>query len=198
MLVYVFWSILFYVTLVGEHAPRYMAGLAIAAPFLIGKAFSLFNNKKERLTLIIVASTMIIFNVITVINRPPVLCLERYAKLAGWLSASNALRGYSDYDTAYITQFESREKAGISPTLFHPTFCDRFPEETKMVRNSDDLCYIIDGAHYPHAAGSFEKSLDRLGLRYDKDMIGDFTIYRGIPREFEPKDMIRQMSKRGA
>ena len=133
----------------------------------------------------------------TITRASSVFAAARYTKLIDWLIINNVTRGYSDYDTAYIVQFESKEKVLVSPTLFDPTFCDRWPENTKMIRGADDVCYIIDGRQYPRIIEPFEKNLSGFSQRYRKDIIGDFTVYRKISRALEPKDVMRGITARG-
>lgn len=195
--IYVAWFILFYTVLVGEGAGRYMAPLAIAAPSLIGDTLSRFKKFTERLLLILMMAILIFCNVETITRAPSVFVVRRYAKLTEWLIRNDATRGYSDYDTAYIVQFESREKVLISPTLFHPTFCDRWPENTKVIRGADDVCYIIDERQYPHIIEPLEKNLSGLRQQYRKDIIGDFTVYRKISRTLEPKEIMIGITAQG-
>jgi hypothetical protein len=144
----------------------------------------------------VMIAAVLLYNVGTIRSHSFALWAGRYAKLTDWLVANDALRGYSDYDTAYVVQFESNEKALISPTLFHPTFCDRWPEYTKVVRSSGNVCYIIDGRTYPGLVELFERNLTGLSQQYKKDRIGDFTVYRGIAPEVHPEETTIGMPSR--
>ncbi|MBU1807934.1 MAG: hypothetical protein KJ661_00055 [Candidatus Omnitrophica bacterium] len=196
--IYVLWFIIFYTMLVGEGAGRFMAPLAIVAPFLIGDTLSRIKKFKARhLLLTLMIAALIFCNMGTITRASSVFAAARYTKLTDWLIMNNVTRGYSDYDTAYIVQFESKEKVLVSPTLFDPTFCDRWPENTKMIRGADDVCYIIDGRQYPHIIEPFEKNLSGFGQRYRKDIIGDFTVYRKISHTLEPKDVMSGITAQG-
>lgn len=194
ILIYVFWFVLFYVFLVGEEANRYIVPLCIVAPFLIGNTISRIV-KGRKTAIIIIIIPLLIINVFTIVSQRSVFWADRYTKLTDWLLTNNAVRGYSDYDTAYSAQFISGERVLLSPTLFHPTFSDRWPEDTKKVRSAADVCYIIDGKTYPEVVIKFEDNLTRLRQSYKKEQIGDFTVYRGISPDLHPEDIVIGMSR---
>ncbi len=190
VLLYTLWNVIFYPLLVGEAASRYMMPLVLAGPFLIGDALSSVSKWTGRFLIIAIAAVFLYYNVSTVKASASLPDSGRYAHLADWLVKNNALYGYSDYDTAYITDFDTLEKATISPTLFHPTFADRWPDKTKEVRNSQNVCYIIDRKRYTGLIKAFENNLAALGLPVNAHQVDGFAVYRDIPGNVRPGQLI--------
>ena len=97
--------------------------------------------------------------------------------------------GFSDYYTGYIAQFETKEKSIISPTLFHPTFCDRWPENTKRVRDARETFYIIDESACPEVALTLEKKCKERGITYKKENVKGFGVYYGFSSKIYPEEL---------
>lgn len=190
VLLYVFWFVTFYALLVGENASRYMIPLVIVSPLLIGSALSRISKQTGTFLMMLLVGSLLYYNISTVRSSYDAYNPGRYIRLTDWLVKNGQMRGYSDYDTAYIAEIESLGKVTLSPTLYHPTFSDRWPDETKVVRGSDNVCYIIDGRRALGAIDTFEDNLARLGLPFVKDKVDVFTVYCGIPGAIRPEDLM--------
>lgn len=196
VVIYTVTFILFYAILVGENAIRYMVPLYCAAPILIGYAMARSRRYLKVVSACIITA-ILLYNVSAITRMDTPFRAIRYNVLADWLVKNNITKGYSDYETAYVGQFLSGERALISPTLFHPTFADRWPDQTRSVRGAEDACYIIDTKLYPAFVRIFENSLSAKGQKYRKDHIGDFAIYRGIPATSKPESIDVGVSAKG-
>ena len=88
-----------------------------------------------------------------------------------------------------MAQFETKEKSIISPTLFHPTFCDRWPEETKRVRGAHDIFYVIDKHTDTEAALALEEKCKERGITYKKEDVKGFGIYYDFSSKIYPEEI---------
>lgn len=186
--IYIYWSVIFHIALVQIPRERYMAPLCVIFPLFIGYILSRFRPRFRYLCIAIL-SMVILYNCYTIARSSPDKNANRYAALSGYLAAKGLHYGFSDYYTGYIAQFETKEKSIISPTLFHPAFCDRWPEETKRVRSAHDFFYAIDKHEYPEAALVLEKKCKEKGISYKKEDIEGFGIYYGFSSKIYPEEM---------
>ena len=84
--------------------------------------------------------------------------------------------------------FESLKKITMSPTLFHPTFSDRWPQQTAEVRKQDAV-FVIDTWRRPQAASRLERSLKELGVSYEKKAVEEFFVYGDFSRRLLPEEL---------
>lgn len=175
LIIYVFWFIVFYSTLVGENATRYIVPLYAAFPLLVGKLLSDIRIKSNVISLILLGA-MLFYNGYSNVHAFLNKKVYHFPELAKWLESKKFLYGYSDWRIAYPVIFESNEKVLISPTLFHPTFSDRRPEYTMKVRNVQDTVFILHRDRNFQAIIDIEKRLSELNVSYKKDIFKEFNV----------------------
>ncbi|MCX5667896.1 MAG: glycosyltransferase family 39 protein [Candidatus Omnitrophica bacterium] len=188
MCIYVYWCVIFHIILVQIPKDRYMAPLCTVFPLFIGYLVSRFRPRFRSLGIALL-SAVILYNCCTIARSFPDRNANRYTALAGRLVAKGLHYGFSDYYTGYITQFETKEKIAISPTLFHPTFCDRWPAETKRIRSAREVFYVIDKHRYPEAALALEEKCEERGISYKKEDIEGFGLYYDFSSKIYPEDL---------
>jgi hypothetical protein len=191
---YTLWAVLFYIVLIQEDRDRYMASLCMISPLFIGYLFSRINMR-SRFLAIALLTALLAYNCYTIAYSFPSKGANRYYALAEKLVSAGLRYGFSDYETAYIAQFATKEKSVISPTLFHPTFSDRWPADTKLARNSPEAFYVIDKYQYPEAAWIMDAVCKKRGIRFTKEDVGGFEIYYGLSSKLYPEELL--LSERG-
>jgi len=187
MCIYVWWAIIFHIILVQAPREIYMAPLCIAFPIFIGYLVSRFRMRFRSLGIALI-SIVILYNCYTIVCHFPDKNANRYSALADFLVSKRLHYGFSDYYTGYIAQFETKEKSIISPTLFHPTFCDRWPEDTKQVRNAHDTFYVIDKCEYPEAVLALEEKCKERGMIYKKEDVKGLEVYYDFSSKIYPEE----------
>jgi hypothetical protein len=85
--------------------------------------------------------------------------------------------------------FDSKEEIVISPTLYHPTFSDRYPEFTETVRAAPSAAFIVDDSRDSCAGPELEKGLARLGVRFKKSAAAEFRVYSDFSRKVFPEEL---------
>ena len=188
MCIYIYWSVIFHALLVQVPRERYMAPLCTTFPLFIGYLISRFRPRFRSLGIALL-SMVILYNCYTIARSFPDKNANRYTALAGRLVAKSLHYGFSDYYTGYMAQFDTKEKSIISPTLFHPTFCDRWPAETKRVRSAHDFFYVIDEREDPEAALALEEKCKERGISYKKEDVEGFGIYYNFSSKIYPEEL---------
>ena len=186
--VYVLWFVLLYATLVQIDTNRYMAPLCMISPLFIGYLLSHLKINFRFLSITLL-SLLLIYNCYTIACAFPAKDSNHCSALASWLISKKLQYGFSDYSTAYMTQFTTKEKSIISPTLFYPTFCDRWPEDTKRVRSAREIFYVIDKQSFPLAASIIESTFKNLGISYKKGDVEGFEIYYDLSLLIYPESL---------
>jgi hypothetical protein len=188
LLIYAAWFVIFYSVAVGINGSRYVLGLIVIFPFVVGKMLSITWQRNKAFFYIILAG-MLISNAVSIHKAWSKDQSPRYADLASWLAQRKYNFGFTDYLTAFPVIFYSNERVILSPTIFHPTFDDRYPEYTREVRRVRDPVYIIDTQEYPSVADQIELRLPQLGVQYQKDQFDRFAVYHGLSREVYPQEL---------
>jgi len=186
--IYIFWFVIFHIILVQVPRERYMAPLCTAFPLFIGYLVSRFRLKSRPLGITLI-SAVLLYNCYTIARAFPDKNANRFSALADYLVAKGLHYGFSDYYTGYMAQFETKEKSVISPTLFHPTLCDRWPEDTKQVRNAREVFYVVDKREYPEAALALERKCKERGITYKKEDIKGFEAYYDFSSKIYPEEL---------
>jgi hypothetical protein len=110
-------------------------------------------------------------------------------QLKAFLESEGMDRGFSDLDTAYNLILISREELIISPTLYHPSFYDRWPEYTRAVRSSEQPVVIIDTRRFREAASIIEDRFAAIGVTCRKTAVGRFVVYHAPSRRVVPEHL---------
>jgi len=185
---FAFWFAVFHILLVGENKAKYMLPLYAVIPLFTGWLL-LEIRAKSYFVYAALLTAILVFNSYTIghsfLNRD----VSHYPQLARWLEEKNFRYGYSDYHTAYIVTFDSKENVLISPTLLHPTFSDRHPQYTSLVRNSPDAVYILRSDDAGAAGLRMEALLRRLAVGFKKDVLEEFLIYHSFSRKIYPEEL---------
>lgn len=188
-LVYAVFFAAFYAFLLSApHAYRYAVPLYLAAPLFLGRAFELLYGGRKKLAALVLAAAVgaNIFSVADALVKKP---QYDHVLLAACLESSGVKYAFSDYATAYMVTFLTKEKIVASPTLYHADFADRYPEYTRQARNSPAPAFIINNVLFP---GAQERALARLGalkVRFRKDSVGGFTVLSGLSRRVYPEEL---------
>lgn len=185
---YVLWAVLFYAVLIQEDRYRYISSLCMVSPLFAGYLFSRIGMRSRPL-MIALLSALLAYNCYIIVYSFPSRGVDRYSELADRLSSTGLRYGFSDYDTAYIAQLATQETSVISPTLFHPTFSDRWPADTERVRSAPDVFYIVDIYKDPEAAPAIEKACTIRGIHFRKESVRGFEIYHGFSSKIYPEEI---------
>ena len=188
MCIYIYWCVIFHIIVVQEPRERYMAPLCLVFPLFIGYLISRFKMRFRPLGIALL-SAVLLYNSYTIARSFPDKNANRYTALADYLVAKGLHYGFSDYSTAYIAQFETKEKSMISPTLFHPTFSDRWPEETKHIRSAHDVFYVIDKHENPETALALEEKCKERGITYKNEDVKGFGVYYNFSSKIFPEEL---------
>ncbi|MBI4351136.1 MAG: glycosyltransferase family 39 protein [Elusimicrobia bacterium] len=188
-LVYAAFFAAFYAFLLSApQADRYAVPLYAAAPLFLGRAFELLYGRRKKLAAVVLAAAVgaNIFSVAAALGKKP-----RYdhGLLAAHLERSGVKHAFSDYATAYMVTFLTKEKVVASPTLYHADFADRYPDYTRQARNSAEPAFIINTVLFP---GREELALARLGelkVSFRKESLGGFTVLSGLSRRVYPEEL---------
>jgi len=188
LLVFVVWYVIFYATLVGAKEARYMLPLMSLYPLFTGALGALLYKRSRALCLVVLA-LLLVNNGLDLrrflSDRRP----HGYKALTSWLQAEGVVHGYSDFETAYPVVFGSLQKITMTPTLFHSTFSDRWPQQTAEVRKHDDAVFVVDTLQRPQAAARIERSLGELGVSYKKAAVEEFFVYKDLSRRVLPEEL---------
>ena len=187
-LIYAAWAVLFYSAAIRIGSPRYMLGLVVIFPFIAGKMLSIVRQR-NKVFFWVILSVILTGNCLSIRQAWSVDRAPRYAELSSWLAQRKYAFGFSDYLTAFPVVFYSQERVMLSPTIFHPSFYDRYPEYTERVRRARDPVYIIDTQYYPSAARQIELGFAGLGVGYRKDGFDRFAVYYGLSRFVDPREL---------
>jgi len=193
--IYIGWSVVFHIVLVQSPIGRYMAPLCMAFPLFIGYLISRFKMIFRPLGIALL-SAVLLYNSYTIARAFPDKNENRYSALADYLVAKGLRYGFSDFFTGYAAQFETKEKSIISPTLFHPTFSDHWPEETKLVRNAHEVFYVIDKHDFPGAALALEEKCKERGIAYKKENVKGFGVYYDFSSKIYPEELFIKKAMR--
>ncbi|MBN1872451.1 MAG: hypothetical protein JW800_07760 [Candidatus Omnitrophica bacterium] len=188
-LIYAIIFVVLYTVSVDEEFKRHVVPLYLVFPFLVGRFLSAIDAKRKMISFVLI-SAMLTFNVVGNINaflyedNPP------FKELVEWLKSKNFYYGYSGYEVAYRTVFESKESILISPTLFHPTLAERTPENTEKVNAAKNVVFILRHDRHQIQIGEIKEGLLTRGVKYKAYSIGPFFILydfskRVYPEEFE-------------
>jgi hypothetical protein len=188
LLLYICWSVVFQIALVQAPRYRYVAPLCAVFPVFIGYLVSRFRPRLRVLGVVLL-SIVILYNGRTIACSFPAKNTNIYAALAEHLTAKGLRYGFSDYYTGYITQFETKEKIIISPTLFHPTFCDRWPEQTKLVRSAPEVFYLINKRENSGMALTLEEKCRQKRVSYRKEDVEGFGVYYDFSSKIYPEEL---------
>ena len=182
------WFIVFYSILVGEKAPRYMIPLAVIAPLFIGMSGQVIREKSKIFFGIFIA-LITLSGIFSIGKGVAEKKTPAYHEFAAWLTQKGIQRAYADPWTAYCVQFESNERVLLSPTLTHPVFYDRWPQQTGLVRNAPQTVFIVDEKSYPEMAATLENNLSKLRVSYRKEIFRGFAVYAGLSRKLYPEEL---------
>jgi len=196
LMIFVIWFVVFYVTLVGEDAARYMSSLCAISPVLIGGLLSRLGKRSKTLCISVVM-LVLLYNICTTAYSFSHIKVMHYPELAKWLLSRDMRYGYSDSRISYAVEFDTSEKILISPTIFHPDFSDRWPEETSRVRAAENTIYILN-RNFPEALAKVQKRFRQLSVAYKKDVVEEFVVYHDLSRRVYPEELglIELLSKR--
>lgn len=188
LLIFVFWVMIFYSVCIGIPVSRYTLSLVPVAPIFLGYLLSRIRLRSRPVFLILVAA-LLLNNGYALWQALSSTKIPAYPQLTRWLLSKRMYYGYSDFWVAYPVMFESQEKIVMSPTLFHPTFSDCWPQDTKKVRNETNVVFVINSACYPKAMSLIDESLRRLRISYQKDFLREFVIYSNFSPKVYPEDL---------
>ena len=188
-LVYAFVFAAFYALLLsGPASFRYAVPLYIAAPLLLGRAFEVIYGRRRKLAVIILAAA-VCFNIFTVLRESGKKELYDIYGLAAGLEKTGLKYAFSDYGTAYLVTFLTKEKIIVSPTLFHADFYDRYPPYTRSARNSPDTAFIINAVTFPGQAELAQARLKELNIRFTRESLGGFVVFSRLSRRVYPEEL---------
>lgn len=194
-LVYAALFAVFYAFVISAPAAfRYAIPLYIAAPLLLGRAFEIVYSRRRKTAAVILASVVCV-NILTVVNTLRTKPAYDIDGLAAHLEATGLKYAFSDYQTAYLATFLTKEKVIVSPTLIHVDFEDRYPEYTREVRNSPEPAFIINTVRFPGGDELAQARLNKLDIGFEKDSFGGFTILRRLSRRVYPEELGLQIAK---
>lgn len=115
------------------------------------------------------------------------------AALIAFLSETGETRGYTTYWVSYPLAFLSRESLIFAPLLpYHLDLRytprdDRYPPYREAVAQSSRAAFIT--ARNPALEAVLRQGFDRLGLFWDEERIGDYTVFYGLPRRVDPREL---------
>lgn len=188
-LVYAVFFAAFYAFLISAPpAYRYAVPIYVAAPLFLGRAFELLYSRRRKLAAVVLAAAVCanIFTVFSALRTKPLYDIDR---LAAHLERTGLKYAFSDYSTAYMVTFLTKEKVVVSPTLFDADFCDRYPEYTREARISPAPAFVINNVLFP---GREERALARLGelkVNFVRDSFGGFTVLSRMSRRVYPEEL---------
>lgn len=180
--------ITFYTVIVGLDGPRYLIPLCAVIPLFFGCGISYIAARSRPFAAIIMI-LILFYNICGTGYSFSESASARYATLIKWLSSEGLGKGFSDYYTAYIVQFESNEEVMLSPTLYHPTFSDRFPDDTARIRKSGRYFFLVDKRIRPQAQAIIEDVLDSKQISYRAHDIEDYVVYYDLSRDIYPEEL---------
>jgi len=173
---------------------RYAVPLYAAAPLLLGRLFELGRAHNRKMAALILAAVICV-NISTVVNTLARKPLNDIDELAAHLERTGLKYAFSDYETAYLVTFLTKEAVVVSPTLNHADFFDRYPEYTRQVRSGSEPAFIINAVLAPSQAGSALGRLRELNVGFQKDSVGGFLVLSRLSRKVYPEELGLQVRK---
>lgn len=180
---------LFYAFILSAPAAfRYAAPFYVAAPLLLGRLFDFGYGRRQKITVIILAALvgLNIFTVFSKLGKKPLYDIDG---LAAHLENTGLKYAFSDYHTAYLVTFLTKEKVIVSPTLIYADFDDRYPEYTREARNSLEPAFIINTVRFPGREELALSRLKELNINFSKDSLGGFTVLSRLSRKVYPEEL---------
>jgi hypothetical protein len=180
--------VLFYAIFVGENESRLVFPLYLAFALTCGRALSSLRQIRPRTCWILLATILFVNSVglASGLRREG----THYKELADYLLSNNLTRGYSDEWIAYPVIFHSEERVIISPTLFHPTFGDRRPEYTRIVRDAQSPILVLDRNKNAANVPRVESELARLDVSFKKKGLYEFFVFWDLSRKIYPEELV--------
>ncbi|MCU0561215.1 MAG: hypothetical protein MUD16_13605 [Desulfobacterales bacterium] len=186
--IYIICFAAFYSIFVGQPQSRYMLPLYIVAAPLTGDVFLKIGHTPRRV-LTAALALLVLFNTADALQQSNSRQASELPQLKAFLESEGMDRGFSDLDTAYNLILRSREELIISPTLYHPSFYDRWPEYTRAVRSAERPVVIIDTGRFREAASVIEDRFAAIGVSFRKTAVGRFVVYHDPSRRVAPEHL---------
>ncbi len=187
ILIFVLWFCVFYVTLVGEKETRFVAPLLSLFAVFSG-ALCAFLYKRSRALCLILLAALVLNNSFDLWQSLSRRYLPGYKALSSWLRSQGVSYGYSGYDTSCQVMFETQRKIVMSPTLFHLSLKDRWPQQTAEIRKKDAV-FVINSRQVPHAESLLDRGLKELGVSYVKNAVEEYLVYGDFSRRVFPEEV---------
>lgn len=188
VLIFMGWHCLFYAIATGEDHPRFIAPLLCLFPVVFG-FFCMKLFARSRLLCCLVAGLLLLSNGCHLWKFTSRQHGLAYKTLSSWMLNRGCFYGYADAWIAYPVMFESREKILLSPTLFHPTFEDRWPGDTALIREKQRAVFVINKSRNLGVEPLIEERLKKLGVSYEKDTVEEFVVFGNFSRKVLPEEL---------
>lgn len=180
--------LLVHVLIVGDPSQRQMFPLHLPFVILVGGALGDLWGRRRAAAALALAALLAphAYSLGAGLARPDKMSVREVNAL---LRARGVAGAYSDYWAAYSLMFDSREEIPVSPTLFHPTFDDRYPPYTESVRKAGKAALVVSRDLNPCAPAAIERALEAQGVRYGKTEVNEFVVYDGFSRRVFPEEL---------
>ena len=159
--------ILFYALLVGEAGVRFVFPLYLAFVLICGTALSALRRTRPRTCWILLAA-MLSMHGYSISGK---VCVEKaphYSELANFLLSNQMTRGYSDFLDGLSSHLPLAGAGHLLSHAFHPTFDERRPEYTRLVREAQAPVLVLDRRVNAAAIPLLESELARLNVSCKK------------------------------
>jgi hypothetical protein len=115
------------------------------------------------------------------------------AGLIAFLDSIGVDRGYSNFWVTFRFAFLTQERIILAPALpfkedlSYTTRDNKYPPYMDMVLQADEVVYVT--SNHPRLDEAIRARLAEMGITYQEEAIGPFTVFYGLPYHVTPEEL---------